>query len=288
MPQRRVEQPLLCAQTLTSRERVLVCSRCGSAAASFDVQLALCTGRVRRKRLMLSAATGASADDATCWCPAGCGEAWCSDDCRAADAKSHALLCPGSMRSDGEPMAAFTSYALRAGETLLLGAQAIAQAVARALARNSLPDGTVDGCDGANDGDEAAADAAAAAAAAAEARTLCEACGSLGCDGSEGAGAGAEAAPLPLSAGAQEQAAEAWQLLRAALSLRLSRRAVRAVRVATSATLCQPLPCHARWRARAAPHDVARLTSARRHATAPRHRAAPPRRVHRIVPPRRA
>ncbi|KAL3919035.1 MAG: hypothetical protein SGPRY_005777 [Prymnesium sp.] len=68
------ETPLLCAQTLGSRARVLVCAR-------------------------------------------------------AAEAYAHSLLCPGPPGQRDDPVAAFTSYCERAGETLLLAARVVAGAV---------------------------------------------------------------------------------------------------------------------------------------------------------------
>ena len=229
------EVPLLHAQTLASREKVLVCARCARSAASFSDQLDLCTGATRRRRL-IRAAGAAPETGCTHWCPNGCGEAWCCADCRAADATGHLLLCPGSDRSGGdEAMSSFWSYARRAGETLLLGGQAVAQAIGRTLERanSQLEPGS------------ASSAARTHEEALLEAQRLWETCGRLnhhrgGESGGEGGGEFDGVVGGGLSEAAEEQASEAWGLLRVAIGLRLPDDHVAALQPLLALDLCAP------------------------------------------------
>lgn len=121
------ETPLLCAQTLGSRARVLVCARCACSVGSLPTHLSLTSLSSPSTRPHLPSRP--RDERSPCWCAGGCDEAWCSEWCRAAEAYAHSLLCPGPPGQRDDPVAAFTSYCERAGETLLLAARVVAGAV---------------------------------------------------------------------------------------------------------------------------------------------------------------
>lgn len=134
---------LLVAQTMQSRDAVLLCERCFESAAPMCDQLALSIGATRRsalskRRQVAAAATAAQRHPwdlspfQTCWCAEGCTAAYCSDACRVAHAEEHALLCEGD-GAVASPARALHSLARSLSETLLLGAKAVAAAVACAI-----------------------------------------------------------------------------------------------------------------------------------------------------------
>ena len=107
---------LLIAQTMQSREDVLLCERCGRSAAPLADQIALCTKVAKRRDLKRRdtrcQTTGvppsvkrlAPWDASPChirWCARGCSASYCSEACELADADEHLLLCEGDAKGKG-------------------------------------------------------------------------------------------------------------------------------------------------------------------------------------------
>jgi len=147
------EEPLFAMQHTGNRRVVGACARCSGVIGSLETQLQVIFSEARFAPLLASLgeavpawqteltagwpqATGSCGTrGAAIRCAHGCGEVYCSEECRDAHwAHSHNLLCVGTIDQEDHPLIRFKYHAIEHADTLLLAAQAFAHLINRAKA----------------------------------------------------------------------------------------------------------------------------------------------------------
>eukprot|EP01048_Picozoa_sp_COSAG05_P017662 COSAG05_NODE_2451_length_3047_cov_5.200136_2_plen_421_part_01 len=132
------EAPCIGRQTPPNRRCVLACGhmRCLAPLAAPEAQLSLLCGEYSRVSMAACQDNGAPdpAVSGLCWCPDGCGECYCSPQCRSAAAGTHRLLCVGPIPDDepDHPLLRFKLHGLRCNEAFLLAGDVVASLLADA------------------------------------------------------------------------------------------------------------------------------------------------------------
>eukprot|EP00928_Gymnodinium_smaydae_P087001 TRINITY_DN71367_c0_g1_i1.p1 TRINITY_DN71367_c0_g1~~TRINITY_DN71367_c0_g1_i1.p1 ORF type:complete len:498 (+),score=112.77 TRINITY_DN71367_c0_g1_i1:76-1494(+) len=140
------DQPLFVVQHTGNRRMVAACARCCAFVGPLGTQLGTLFGEARFQPLQEALTSAGAADGwqaqvpglpaaSAVRCAHGCGELYCSEQCRdAAYGHSHNLLCTGPITTEDHPLLKFKYHALEHADTLLLAAQAMAFIINRAQA----------------------------------------------------------------------------------------------------------------------------------------------------------
>lgn len=142
------DMPLFVMQHTGNRRVVAACANCCAFVGPLHAQLETIFGEARfapllqtlsgvgdRWQVPLTPAGVAPGAGSHVRCLLGCGELYCSENCRDAHFRhSHNILCVGPVSNEDDPLLKFKYHALEHSDTLLLAAQAMAFLINRARA----------------------------------------------------------------------------------------------------------------------------------------------------------